>query len=294
MSWYPKSTYIQKRKASGREKWERHQDQKRMEIVVAVNRVADELAATEKQEKSSEKKKGQREWLTIFLIFATVLATGLGDYIFYRTMEDARETASAQHTDTTALLAKAAEANVQAHRQADEAKRQADDAERAFRDLERPYVFIDIGDDIDEIMSWYMGNAVLRKKYWAKNYGKGPAKIAGIGCSQILTDGRFPSSADLQKVYDSVNIDPIVASGGTSKELRCTGDPPVSSFEARPMPEAHSDLQDKMRLHQIWIIGKVEYEGFLGNKYLTTFCYAVVRPNSMPIEAGEGDCNKRT
>jgi hypothetical protein len=71
-----------------------------MEVVGALNRIADELVATEKQEQADDDKRASRETLTIILLFLTVIFTGGADVIFYCTMRYAREATDQQHTDT--------------------------------------------------------------------------------------------------------------------------------------------------------------------------------------------------
>jgi ribosomal protein L32 len=60
--------HIQKRRDSERKERERQQHEDHVKIVGALNRVADELVATENQNKTSDAKKGFREYLTIFLV----------------------------------------------------------------------------------------------------------------------------------------------------------------------------------------------------------------------------------
>lgn len=67
----------------GREARERQKHEDNAKIISALNRVADQLVATERQESRVERLKAIREYLTIFLVFATVLAAGIGDCFFY-------------------------------------------------------------------------------------------------------------------------------------------------------------------------------------------------------------------
>jgi hypothetical protein len=75
--------YIQKRQDSERKKRERQQYEAQIEIIGALNRISDQLAADEEAEKRDHRKQGCRDWATILLIFATVIVAGTGDVFFY-------------------------------------------------------------------------------------------------------------------------------------------------------------------------------------------------------------------
>src|ERR1700730_11057249 len=80
--------YIQKYQNAERKKWERQQHEDNVEKVRALDRVADQLITDEKEEERRDYKKSSRECLTIFLVFATVVAAGIGDVFFYGQMHE--------------------------------------------------------------------------------------------------------------------------------------------------------------------------------------------------------------
>jgi hypothetical protein len=71
-------TYIEQPQHSGREDRERQQHEDQIQIVRALNRLGDQLATDEQEEARDHRKKAFREWATIILVFATVVAAGLG------------------------------------------------------------------------------------------------------------------------------------------------------------------------------------------------------------------------
>lgn len=91
------SNYIKKRRAAESEQRERQHHEDNVQIVSALNRIADELVATEQQDQADDDKRSSREKLTILLLFLTVFATGIADIIFFVTMQDARTAATNQY-----------------------------------------------------------------------------------------------------------------------------------------------------------------------------------------------------
>ncbi|HUC60514.1 MAG TPA: hypothetical protein VMF53_01010 [Alphaproteobacteria bacterium] len=96
--------HIQKQKNAERKERERQQHNDHIQIVTALNRISDQLAADEQQESRDHRKRACREWMTIILIFATVTTAGIGDWIFYLTMRDARIASANQHSDSTSVM----------------------------------------------------------------------------------------------------------------------------------------------------------------------------------------------
>jgi hypothetical protein len=62
------------------------------EYIAAISRISDQLATDEQEQSTADKKRRNREWLTIVLLFGTVIAAAIGDRIFYSTMRDSRHT----------------------------------------------------------------------------------------------------------------------------------------------------------------------------------------------------------
>ena len=93
-------------RTAGSKQRKREQHEENMEIVAALNRVADELMAAEKQNSTSEKNRKSREYLTIWLVFLTVLLTFAADVIFYFTMAEAKHAADLAHADSASALTK--------------------------------------------------------------------------------------------------------------------------------------------------------------------------------------------
>jgi hypothetical protein len=79
--------YIQKRERAAREESER---QKHAEYLAALNAIPTQLSADESQDQAADQKRRFREWLTIALLSATVIVAGTADWIFYKTMVEAR------------------------------------------------------------------------------------------------------------------------------------------------------------------------------------------------------------
>jgi hypothetical protein len=82
----------------GRER-EEHEDH-----VAALNRLTGQFAAQQKDQKAADSKKEFREWFTIILVAFTLGATGFGDWVFFHTMEDARDAAAKAHRDSAGAL----------------------------------------------------------------------------------------------------------------------------------------------------------------------------------------------
>jgi len=148
MSEYPKSTYIQKRKASQRKERECQQHEDNVKIIIALNRAADELMGTKKQEKSEYSNKAFREYLTIILIFATVFATFVSDYIFHKTLIHADKAARGQlwalNEQTRAMqgqLQESRAATAETRREADAAEKQVGISSDSERRQVRAYAF---------------------------------------------------------------------------------------------------------------------------------------------------------
>jgi hypothetical protein len=83
-----KLAYVQKREDAKREERERRRHEDSMHIARALNRVADQLVTDEQEEEGRDGRKASREKLTIFLVFATVVAAGTGDWFFYGQMSE--------------------------------------------------------------------------------------------------------------------------------------------------------------------------------------------------------------
>jgi len=81
---------VKKQDGAEREQRERQEHKDHVEIVRAIDRIPDQLAANEKEQDSGDKKRRFREWLTISLILVTAVVAGVGDGIFYSTMVDDR------------------------------------------------------------------------------------------------------------------------------------------------------------------------------------------------------------
>jgi hypothetical protein len=62
------SDRIRQQEAASRERQEREKHKNNMEIICALNRVANEQKASRDQEHTYENKKGLREWLTIEVV----------------------------------------------------------------------------------------------------------------------------------------------------------------------------------------------------------------------------------
>jgi hypothetical protein len=90
-------------------KSQQHKDN--IQIISAINRIADELIAAEKQEQNNDDGRKQREITTIILLIFTVIFTGLSDLIFFATMKHNDIAASTQHRDTAAAIEAARSAN---------------------------------------------------------------------------------------------------------------------------------------------------------------------------------------
>jgi len=81
-------THPPQQQDSYREARERQKHEDNIKIVSALNRVADELTVTEKQQNRSDRCRAIRECISIVLILGTVVAAGAGDYCFYRQFEE--------------------------------------------------------------------------------------------------------------------------------------------------------------------------------------------------------------
>ncbi len=70
--------------------WKRQQYKDYMQIVAALDGISNQLNATNQRSDSNERKKRFREWLTIWLVFGTLLASFAADVVFYRQMSEMR------------------------------------------------------------------------------------------------------------------------------------------------------------------------------------------------------------
>jgi hypothetical protein len=95
-----KSAYVKQRKDPDHKQRERQNHQNNVEIILALDRISDQLATDEQQDQSDYRKRGQREITTIVLIAFTFAAALGGDVIFYLTMKDAEIAATNAHTDS--------------------------------------------------------------------------------------------------------------------------------------------------------------------------------------------------
>jgi hypothetical protein len=120
------SPYMKKKNTAERERWEREQHQDNKEIIVALNRVARDVAALRDQEHRYEAKKGIREWLTIASVASAAVAAIITIIVNHgdtrHTLKDTGFAADRQHSDTLAALERAKVANDQAGRLADIAR----------------------------------------------------------------------------------------------------------------------------------------------------------------------------
>jgi hypothetical protein len=91
--WRKKPAYIQRQRASAREAKEREQYEG---YVAAIDRLTNQLKVEQDQNQIDDDKRALREKVTIGLLVATVLVTGIADGIFYLTMQDAHENAQQQ------------------------------------------------------------------------------------------------------------------------------------------------------------------------------------------------------
>lgn len=104
---------------SRREEWERQKHQDNVEMVRALNRVADHLEAAKQAGDESESKKAGRERLMIWLVFAALVASVVGDVIFYRTLDATRDAATHAHSDSILALKTAHSDAIEALRDSD-------------------------------------------------------------------------------------------------------------------------------------------------------------------------------
>jgi hypothetical protein len=93
------SAHIEQHHEGDQKREKGHDHQYDMQVIGALNRIADKIIATAKQEQTDDNKRASRETLTIILLFLTVIFTGGADIIFYFTMKDARTIASNTHAD---------------------------------------------------------------------------------------------------------------------------------------------------------------------------------------------------
>jgi hypothetical protein len=125
--WWPFKTkrryvaHIEQPQTANRDERERQQHEDQIQIVRALNRIRDQLATDEQEEQRDHTKKAFREWATIILIFATVVATGVGDWFFYGQLREMQD-AGGQTKELVGANAKLAEA---AAKQAEAADKQA-------------------------------------------------------------------------------------------------------------------------------------------------------------------------
>jgi hypothetical protein len=108
---------IKKREKSKDEKRESEQHQK---YVDSINAITDQLATNQQQNDTNERKRALRDKLTIILVFATVVAAGIGDWFFYGQMQEMqraygpiKESADAAKTSADAALKQAQESHEQ-------------------------------------------------------------------------------------------------------------------------------------------------------------------------------------
>lgn len=84
-------TDVEKHRKAAEEREERQEHKDRVEIIRALDSVTHQLKAGQKLADRSDRKRGQRECLTIVFLFLTVIFTAGSVVIFYCTMMDARD-----------------------------------------------------------------------------------------------------------------------------------------------------------------------------------------------------------
>lgn len=158
--------YIQKRNDAERKERERQQHEDNITFVRSLNAISDQLAADEKEEEGRDYKKAFRDFLTIILIFGTVVAAGIGDCVFYDTMQDARTAATNQNT---AMIA-------QQHIMQRQLDQMALD--------ERAWIAVDVGavvsDFVYSAVDPNSGGATAEIEITLTNTGKTPASFAKV------------------------------------------------------------------------------------------------------------------
>jgi hypothetical protein len=131
-----KLAYVQKREDAKREEQERQRHQDGVLIAGALNRVADQLVTDEREDEGRDSRKAFREYLTIALVFGTVVAAGIGDVFFYGQMSEMQK-AYGPIADQANAAKRAADA---ATKQSEIATRQAENSDKALFQSQRAWV----------------------------------------------------------------------------------------------------------------------------------------------------------
>jgi hypothetical protein len=129
-----KLAYIQRREDAKRKQQESQRHHDSVQITSALNRVADQLLIDEQEEEGRDSRKATREKLTIFLVFATVVAAGIGDVFFYGQMSEMQK-AYGPIADQANAAKRAADA---ATKQSEIATRQAETPIKLFSKASAP------------------------------------------------------------------------------------------------------------------------------------------------------------
>ncbi len=272
----------QRARESKERKRQQHEDN--VQIVTALNRVADELVATEKQSKSAENSKAKREYLTIALVFATVVATIFAALEAHRladltrdALRDARRVASITHRDNINALkgakqtdlghqAETAAALKIAQDNATTAKGQLSTAQQTAQKQLRAYV----GRESHTFM-WVEQTEQFQIQIRFRNHGVTPAyNTIDRGDIRIMSADEFQHFnfvADMTGYtisHSATLLDPGVVTTITLNSSRNYSKPEVEAY-------IRSRLNSRLIAY-----GTIEYRDIFGNPHHTNYCYDVL------------------
>jgi hypothetical protein len=202
---------VRQKEAAAQKRQEGQQDQEHVQVVAALNDIANEQRVSRYQKHAYEGKKGSRETLTIMGIFAAAVVS-FATLIFahretMRGLKEARIASGKQHDDTMQAIGEAANAAIIQHHDTlaalerakvanDQAARVAAAAERTATDEVRPIVWL-TNDNVRPNYAERMptpGRIEWDLRY--TNFGKGVATNVQIAwCIEIRIDGIQPRCA---------------------------------------------------------------------------------------------------
>jgi hypothetical protein len=164
-----------------------------MEIILALNRVANEQKASRHQEHTYEYKKGRRECLTIIGVFSAAVV-GLATLIFahrdtMHALKEARYAASIQHADTTNAIALATEANKNTR---DAASVQHTDTRDSLIAANRPW--LKVKEEIASDLTFDKEGASITLRINVHNTGHSPATEA-MAIAEFVPCVNYPQTS---------------------------------------------------------------------------------------------------
>ncbi len=259
--------------------WEREKHQAQLDAFQAL---VGELTTQREENGRTERIKRLLEVVTIVMVFLTLCATGFGDWVFFKTMKEARAAATKAHDDNVAALTNARTAAYIQHWETGQALARADTANgisrsTASRQL-RAYVYVKPGPL--GVLDFSVGKAphttiVIRNSGQTPAYNMKMRGNIGVNAWPIAKNKPFregPYGADMvlnPETEDATGGNVSVKDGLAEREVEAIG--------------------DGLR-YRLYVFGSVVYDDVFGAHHRTDYCFAYFGQG--PTLMGMEFCNR--